>query len=102
MTTYVMGEEGIKWFFGIVEDRDDPKQIGRLRVRIYNVHPFTESGSPDLVNVPTDHLPWATCINSILSAGIIGIENDGVGISPTGIAVGSTVFGFFADGKECQ
>jgi hypothetical protein len=27
-----MGEEGFRWFFGIVEDRDDPKKIGRLRV----------------------------------------------------------------------
>jgi len=102
MTTYAMGEEGMRWFFGVVEDRDDPKKIGRLRVRIYNVHPFTEEGKPDTVNVPTDHLPWATPINSILSAGIIGVGDDGVGISPTGIMVDTTVFGFFADGKECQ
>lgn len=102
MTTYAMGEEGMRWFFGVVEDREDPKQIGRLRVRIFNVHPFTSSGAPDLVNVPTNHLPWATTINSIVSAGILGINNDGVGISPTGIMLGTTVFGFFADGKECQ
>ena len=102
MTTYAMGEEGMRWFFGVVEDRDDPKQIGRLKVRIYNVHPFKEDGSADIVNVPKDHLPWATPINSIVSAGIIGINEDGVGLSPTGIMVGTTVFGFFADGKECQ
>jgi hypothetical protein len=102
MTTYAMGEEGIRWFFGVVEDRDDPKQVGRVRVRIYNVHPFTAGGNADTVNVPTDHLPWATPINSIVSAGIIGINKDGVGLSPTGILVGTTVFGFFADGRECQ
>lgn len=102
MTTHTMGEEGFRWFFGVVEDRDDPKKIGRVRVRIYNVHPFTESGSPDKVNVPTDHLPWATVINSIVSAGILGINEDGVGISPTGMMVDTTVFGFFADGNECQ
>lgn len=102
MTTYAMGEEGMRWFFGIVEDRDDPKQIGRLRVRIYNVHPFTEGGAPDIVSVPTDHLPWATPINSIVSAGILGINEDGVGLSPTGIMTGTTVFGFFADGNESQ
>ncbi len=102
MTTHTMGEEGFRWFVGKVEDREDPKKIGRLRVRIYNVHPFTSSGDPDIVNVPTEHLPWATVINSIISAGILGVNNDGVGISPTGIMVGSTVFGFFADGNECQ
>ena len=102
MTTHTMGEEGFRWFFGIVEDRDDPKKIGRVRVRIYNVHPFTAGGSPDTVNVPTDHLPWATVINSIISAGVLGVNNDGVGISPTGMMVGTTVFGFFADGNECQ
>jgi len=102
MTTYATGEEGFRWFFGVVEDRDDPKKIGRVRVRIYNVHPFTSSGAPDTVNVPTDHLPWATVINSIISAGILGINNDGVGVSPTGMMVGTTVFGFFADGRESQ
>lgn len=102
MTTHTMGEEGFRWFIGKVEDREDPKKIGRLRVRIYNVHPFTSSGDPDIVNVPTEHLPWATVINSIISAGILGVNNDGVGISPTGIMVGTTVFGFFADGNECQ
>ena len=103
MTTAALGEEGFRWFIGLVEDRDDPKKLGRIRVRIYNVHPFTTNGDPDKVNVPTDHLPWATPINSIISAGIISqLHNDGVGVSPTGIVVGTTVFGFFLDGNECQ
>jgi len=102
MTTHTMGEEGFRWFFGIVEDRDDPKKIGRVRVRIFNVHPFTASGSPDKVNVPTDHLPWAVPVNSIISAGILDNSKDGIGLSPTGMMLGTTVFGFFADGNECQ
>ncbi len=103
MTTSVLGEEGFRWFFGKVEDRNDPKKIGRVRVRIYNVHPFTPSGEPDTIHVPTDHLPWASPINTILSAGIISDKiKDGVGISPLGLLEGSTVFGFFADGNECQ
>ena len=102
MTTYAMGEEGFRWFFGKVEDRDDPKKIGRVRLRIYNVHPFKTSGEPDIVSVPTSHLPWAMPVNSIASAGIIDSSKDGVGISPTGMMVGTTVFGFFADGNECQ
>lgn len=102
MTTAVVGEEGFRWFIGVVEDREDPKKLGRVRVRVYNVHPFTPEGQPDKVNVPTEHLPWATPINSITSAGIIGDIKDGVGISPTGLMVGSTVVGYFADGNECQ
>jgi len=103
MTTAYLGEEGFRWFFGKVEDRDDPKKIGRIRVRIYNVHPFTNDGNPDTVNVPTSHLPWATPISSIMSAGIISeVTKDGVGISSLGLMVGSTVFGFFADGNDCQ
>lgn len=107
MTTGVIGEEGFRWFVGIVEDRDDPKKMGRLRVRIYNVHPFSTSGEPDKVKVPTEHLPWASCVNSIFSAGIIkdygnDLGRDGVGITPLGTMVGSTVFGFFVDGNECQ
>jgi hypothetical protein len=107
MTTAAIGEEGFRWFIGKVEDRDDPKQLGRVRVRVYNVHPFTSSGEPDTAKVPKDHLPWAMPINSILSAGIIknfggDFKKDGVGLSTTGLLVGSTVFGFFADGNECQ
>jgi hypothetical protein len=102
MTTAAIGEEGFRWFIGVVEDRDDPKKMGRVRVRIYNVHPFTTSGAPDKANVPTEHLPWANPINSIISAGIIGSTSDGVGLSPTGIMVNTTVFGFFLDGNECQ
>lgn len=103
MTTAALGEEGFRWFFGVVEDRNDPKKIGRLRVRIYNVHPFKSNGTPDTVNVPTDHLPWATPINSLMSAGLFQNNiRDGIGISPVGCMVGSTVFGFFADGNECQ
>ena len=104
MTTSAIGEEGFRWFIGKVEDREDPKKLGRVRVRIYNVHPFLTNGDPDTVNVPKDHLPWAMPINSIVSAGITStkLDKDGIGMSPTGLIVGSTVVGFFADGNECQ
>jgi len=52
MTTKAVGEEGFRWFIGVVEDRDDPKKQGRVRIRIYNVH-------GDKVEVPTADLPWA-------------------------------------------
>ncbi len=80
-----------KWFFGVVEDREDPKKLGRVRVRVHNLH------TDNKVMIPTDTLPWAMIIMSPTSAGI-----KEVGISPTGIMVGSTVFGFFADGDQAQ
>lgn len=80
-----------KWFFGVVEDRDDPEKLGRVRVRAHNIHTTNKT------LLPTDQLPWATIINSPLSAGI-----KEVGFTPTGLMVGSTVFGFFADGSDSQ
>lgn len=80
-----------KWWFGTVEDREDPKQLGRVRVRVFNAY------SDDKTKLPTNMLPWATVIMPPHSAGI-----KEVGISPTGLMVGSTVFGFFADGEDAQ
>lgn len=90
MTTQAWGEQGFRWFVGVVEDRDDPNKVGRVRVRIYGVH-------GDQVEVPTDHLPWATVLLPPISSSL-----KQVGISPTGLQLGSTVFGFFMDGHEGQ
>lgn len=86
-----VGKQGFAWFIGVVEDRDDPLQLGRIKVRIYNMHSFKES------DITTDDLPWASVIMPVTSAG-----SNGVGVSPTGIIVGSTVVGFFMDGLDGQ
>lgn len=87
-----MGTSGFVWWFGIVEDRDgDPEQLGRVRVRIFNVH------SEDKADIDTDMLPWALVGQDPTSA-----AHDGIGRSPTGIAEGSMVFGFFLDGESMQ
>jgi uncharacterized Zn-binding protein involved in type VI secretion len=88
MTTEALGQEGFRWFIGVVEDREDPKKIGRLKVRAHGIH-------GDKVEAPTDQLPWATVMMPMVSASL-----KRVGISPTGIQVGSTVVGFFMDGQE--
>jgi hypothetical protein len=90
MTTQSWGEQGFRWFIGVVEDRNDPNQIGRVRVRIYGVH-------GDTIENPTNHLPWATVVLPATSSSL-----NFVGNSPTGLQVGSTVFGFFMDGNEGQ
>lgn len=89
MTTNRLGEEGFRWFIGTVEDRNDPLKVGRVRVRILNLHSDKQS------RVSTDELPWAYILNSPNSS-----SKNQVGISPTGIEVGSTVVGFFMDGKD--
>lgn len=90
MTTKKAGNE-FNWFFARVEDRDDPLQLGRVRIRCFNLH------TEDKGKLPTDMLPWATPLQSVSSAAF-----GEIGVSPTGIVVGSTVMGFFADGTEGQ
>ena len=79
------------WFFGVVEDRNDPIKLGRVRVRCLGWH------TEDKILLPTESLPWAQCIQPVTSAAI-----SGVGRSPTGLVEGSWVFGFFMDGKDAQ
>ena len=35
---YFMGQDGFVWFVGVVEDRNDPDQLGRARVRCLGFH----------------------------------------------------------------
>lgn len=78
-------------FIGVVEDRNDPKQLGRIKVRVYSIH------TEDNKALPTDDLPWAMVVQPITSAAI-----SGVGRSPTGIVEGSWVYGVFLDEGEFQ
>jgi len=85
------GMNGFFWFFGVVEDRKDPLNCGRVRVRCYYWN------NEDPTQVPVEDLPWAQVVMPVSSASV-----SGVGHSPTGIVEGSTVFGFFVDGLEAQ
>lgn len=96
-----LGKSKFEWWIGVVEDRDDPLMLGRCRVRIYNLH--GDLGSP--ASIESEDLPWAVPVmpvNSSSSAGTTYLGDNAIGISPTGIQVGSTVMGFFADGEENQ
>ena len=81
-----MGMDGFNWFIGVVEDRKDPMQLGRVRVRCVGYH------TEDLVQLPTSNLPWASVMLSSESAGISGI-----GTTPSFLVEGSHVVGFFRD-----
>ena len=84
---------GFAWFTGVIEDIDDPMEMGRYRVRCYGYHndDKTESG------IPTEDLPWAMTMLPVTSASMSGI-----GQSATGLLRGTWVIGFFRDGTNAQ
>jgi hypothetical protein len=86
-----MGKDGFQWFLGVVEDRNDPKTLGRVRVRCLGYH------TENLVKLPTKDLPWAHPMNPITSATVSGI-----GQTPLGVVEGTWVVGFFTDGPTAQ
>jgi len=91
MRTNFLGQDGFIWFTGVVEDRNDPSKLGRVRVRCIGYH------TQDKTVLPTSDLPWAHPLQSITSSGISGI-----GQTPLGLVEGSWVIGFFRDGKYAQ
>lgn len=76
-------------FFGVVEDRADPEELGRVRVRAFGFH------TRDKTSLPTENLPWATVVNN-------GASVSGVSRGPSDLVEGSWVFGFWVDGEEFQ
>ena len=86
-----MGKDGFQWFVGVVEDRNDPKTLGRVRVRCLGYH------TENLGKLPTKDLPWAHPMNPITSATVSGI-----GQTPLGVVEGTWVVGFFTDGPTAQ
>lgn len=79
------GKNGFIWWVGIVEARDDPLKLGRLRVRIIGWH--TENKS----ELPTDKLPWSQILLPTNGAGLVTL-----------IKEGEWVMGFYMDGAEAQ
>lgn len=80
-----------QFWFGIVEDRSDPLQMGRVRVRVYGFH------TQDKSLIPTESLPWAQVMMPVTSAAL-----SGVGQAPVGLMLGSMVFGLWLDGSDQQ
>jgi hypothetical protein len=88
---YFMGLDGFIWFTGVVEDRNDPDALGRVRVRCLGFH------TEDLNDIPTNDLPWATVMHPVTDPSM-----QGLGHTPSFLVEGSWVIGFFADAKERQ
>ena len=85
------GKTGLQWFTGIVEDRDDPLFLNRVRVRIYGVH------THDKTLIATPDLPWSQVLMPVTSPSLSGL-----GTTTHGLVEGSTVMGFWRDGLTMQ
>ena len=79
------GKQGYIWFIGVVEDVNDPSQLGQVRVRIIGLH------SEDKSLMPTEKLPWAQVIMPPTGAKTF-----------SGPTVGDWVRGYFQDGESAQ
>ena len=91
-TTYndYYGDE-TRWFIGtVIRVDDDPERLGRVKVRIYGVHP------EDPEDCAPDELPYASVILPSTEAGASGYGGT-VGLKPS-----AQVFGIFLDGKNSQ
>ena len=86
-----MGKDGLVWFQGVVEDRNDPLELGRCRIRVLGWHTANKLG------IPTEDLPWAYPIQPITSGAM-----NGIGQTPLGPVEGTWVVGFFRDGANAQ
>jgi len=86
-----MGKDGFSWFIGVVEDRNDPAKIGRVRVRVLGHH------SENLTEVKTTDLPWAHVMHPVTDPSM-----QGLGHTPSFLTQGSWVMGFFRDNEKQQ
>jgi len=85
------GKNGFVWFTGIVEDRNDPKKLNRVRVRIFGAH------TDDKKLIGTPDLPWSEVMMPTTSPSLSGL-----GTTTHGLVEGSTVMGFYRDGATQQ
>ena len=66
-TSFFMGRDGFMWFIGVVEDRNDPERLGRVRVRALGYH------TEDKTKIPTESLPWASVMMPVTSPSMSGL-----------------------------
>lgn len=80
-----IGKDGFNWWYGVVEDVNDPAKLGRAKVRIFGHH------TDNLVELPTKDLPWAAAVNPVNNSKSFSAPR-----------LGDYVMGFFSDGTSSQ
>jgi hypothetical protein len=91
--TDFFGKDPVTSFIGIVEDVNDPKHAGRVKVRCVGWHPAEKKGEDGL---STEDLPWARVGSPTTHA-----QQNRIG-GKHGLLVGSWVYGIFLDGDDAQ
>ena len=86
-----LGRDGFIWFTGVIEDRDDPDKLGRVRVRCVGYH------TDDVEKIPTADLPWSWVMMPTTTSAM-----GGLGEGMPFIVEGSWVVGFFRDPDTLQ
>ena len=81
-----MSEIPFQIFTGVVEDRFDPLEANRVRVRVHGLH------TADKNVLPTEKLPWCSVVLPTTSAGVSGVAG-----TQHFLVEGSFVFLFFRD-----
>ena len=79
------------FFQGVVESRNDPLFLGRVKVRIFGLH------TDNFELLTLDELPWAAILIPASDS-----APGGQGISSSGIPPGTHIFGMFLDGINRQ
>lgn len=88
------GKDSVTLFIGQVEDVNDPKRSGRVKVRCLGWHPPEKKEKEN--GLPTDSLPWTrTCLP------VTGAQQMRSGVKH-GLLPGSWVVGMFVDGNEAN
>ena len=82
-----------RWFLGEVVDVNDPKKIGRVKVRVFGVY---DAKKENEYLIAEKDLPWAQIVVPITQ----GVHK-GKG-QYLGLLEGTQVFGMFLDGKNSQ
>jgi predicted chitinase len=81
----------MNFYYGVVENRQDPLRLGRCQVRVVGLHTHDKS------QLPTADLPWATPVQPVTSAAM-----NGIGYSPIGPVEGTAVIIMYADTEQQQ
>lgn len=76
-------------YYGVVEDRADPQQLGRVKVRVAGIHTQNKE------EIPTDDLPWSMVMTPTTSP-----STSGVGTTPYLVEGGWVIVTFMDPMKQ--
>ena len=75
-----LGSNGFFWAIGVIEDRFDPEQLGRVRVRWLGLH------TEDKQDILTKDLPWAQVLQPPTATSMGGVGHNSALVEGTWVA----------------